>query len=172
MSKKYSIAQLDQIPAVQCPCGASRRAFVSPDNPVVLRRADGHAIVVNHLALKLAGIDRSTPNPTGGEIVRDPQTGEATGMLIDEAMSLVHAMLDAGEDPQVILDAASEAMTIVGELLRAAADILPAPPMRPTIPDTTSNAETHTGDPAPGASAASATSAATCRPSWCWPMAR
>jgi mannose-6-phosphate isomerase-like protein (cupin superfamily) len=34
-TKNYEIAQLDQIPAVKCPCGFSRRAFVSPDNPVV-----------------------------------------------------------------------------------------------------------------------------------------
>src|SRR5258708_24312411 len=46
-------------------------------------------MVVNSLALKLAGINRSTPNPTGGEILRDPKTGEATGMLIDNAMTLV-----------------------------------------------------------------------------------
>src|SRR4051812_3816533 len=42
---------------------------LSPDNPVVLKRADGHALVINSVALKLAGIDRSTPNPSGGEIL-------------------------------------------------------------------------------------------------------
>ncbi|MBI5768561.1 MAG: amidohydrolase [Verrucomicrobia bacterium] len=62
---------------------------VAPNHPVCLRRADGHAIVVNSLALKLAGIDRSTPNPSGGEILRDARTGEATGMLVDRAMVLV-----------------------------------------------------------------------------------
>ena len=66
---------------------------LSPDNPVVLGRSDGHALVANSLALKLAGIDRSTPNPTGGEILRDPQTGEATGMLIDEAMAFVYRLV-------------------------------------------------------------------------------
>ncbi len=66
---------------------------LTPDNPVVLTRSDGHAIVANSLALKLAGIDRSTPNPTGGEILRDPKTGEATGMLIDNAMSLVRRLV-------------------------------------------------------------------------------
>jgi predicted amidohydrolase YtcJ len=59
------------------------------DHPVVLTRADGHAVVVNHLVLQLAGIDGTTPNPSGGEILRDPQTGEPTGMLVDEAMRLV-----------------------------------------------------------------------------------
>jgi len=66
---------------------------LSPDNPVVLKRADGHAIVVNSLALKLAGVDRTTPNPSGGEIGRDPKTGEATGMLVDEAMRLVERLV-------------------------------------------------------------------------------
>jgi predicted amidohydrolase YtcJ len=63
------------------------------DVPVCLKRADGHAIVVNSLALRLARIDRSTPNPTGGEILRDPATGEATGMIIDNAMTLVERLI-------------------------------------------------------------------------------
>ena len=68
---------------------------LSPDNPVVLKRADGHAVVINSVALKLAGIDRSTPNPPGGEILRDPQTGEATGMLVDQAMRLIDRLVPA-----------------------------------------------------------------------------
>ena len=64
-----------------------------PDHPVGLRRADGHAIVVNSLALKLAHIDRTTPNPSGGEILRDAATGEATGMLIDNAQMLVDRLI-------------------------------------------------------------------------------
>jgi predicted amidohydrolase YtcJ len=66
---------------------------VSPDNPVVLERADGHAVVVNSLALRLAGVDPSTPNPPGGEILRDQKTGEATGMLVDGAMRLVERLV-------------------------------------------------------------------------------
>ena len=62
---------------------------IAPDHPVALTRSDGHAMVVNSVALKLAGINRSTPNPTGGEILRDPRTGEATGLLVDNAMTLV-----------------------------------------------------------------------------------
>ncbi|SDS29907.1 amidohydrolase [Opitutus sp. GAS368] len=62
---------------------------LSPDNPVVMKRADGHALVANSVALRLARIDRTTPNPSGGEILRYPDSGEATGMLIDEAMGLV-----------------------------------------------------------------------------------
>ncbi|MBI2517103.1 MAG: amidohydrolase [Opitutae bacterium] len=74
---------------------------VAPDHPVVLTRSDGHAMVVNRLALKLAGIDRNTPNPTGGEILRDSQTGEATGMLIDNAMSLVYRLVPSATEAEV-----------------------------------------------------------------------
>lgn len=73
--------------------GARDLDDIAPDHPVALTRADGHAMVVNSLALKLAGIDRSTPNPTGGEILRDPRTGEATGMLVDSAMTFVHRLV-------------------------------------------------------------------------------
>ena len=62
---------------------------VVTDRPVVLGRADGHAVIANSLALKLAGIDRNTANPPGGEILKDAKTGEPTGMLIDNAMALV-----------------------------------------------------------------------------------
>src|SRR4051794_14946901 len=62
---------------------------VSPDNPVILGRADGHGAVANSAALKLAGVDKSTPNPFGGEISKDKQTGEPNGMLLDAAQGLV-----------------------------------------------------------------------------------
>lgn len=61
---------------------------VSPAHPVVLERADGHAVVANSVALRLAGVTRDTPNPSGGEILRDA-AGEPTGMLVDRAMALV-----------------------------------------------------------------------------------
>jgi predicted amidohydrolase YtcJ len=62
---------------------------VSPDNPVILGRADGHGAVANSAALKLAGVDKSTANPFGGEISKDKQTGEPNGMLLDAAQGLV-----------------------------------------------------------------------------------
>ena len=61
--------------------------------PVMLERADGHAVAVNSLALRLAGIDRETPDPPGGEILRDPLTGEPTGMLVDAAVGLVQRLV-------------------------------------------------------------------------------
>jgi len=62
---------------------------VSPKNPVILTHISGHVAVANSLALELAGIGKSTPNPSGGEIERDDQ-GEPTGMLKEgAAMRLV-----------------------------------------------------------------------------------
>jgi predicted amidohydrolase YtcJ len=62
---------------------------VAPDNPVILGRADGHGAVANSAALKLAGVDKDTPNPFGGEISKDKQSGEPNGMLLDNAQGLV-----------------------------------------------------------------------------------
>jgi predicted amidohydrolase YtcJ len=62
---------------------------VSPDNPVILGRADGHGAVANSAALKLAGVDKNMPNPFGGEISKDKQSGEPNGMLLDAAQGLV-----------------------------------------------------------------------------------
>jgi predicted amidohydrolase YtcJ len=62
---------------------------VSPDNPVFLTRADGHGVVVNSAALKIAGINKETPNPFGGEILKDKSSGEPLGMLLDNAEELV-----------------------------------------------------------------------------------
>src|SRR3984893_15961870 len=59
-----------------------------PDRPVVLRRAECHALVANSLALKRAGIDRNTADPAGGSILKDA-AGEPTGMLIDNAQNRV-----------------------------------------------------------------------------------
>ena len=62
---------------------------VTPNNPVCVNRHDGHMILANSLALQIAGITRNTPSPEGGEILKDPQTGEPTGILKDAAMGLV-----------------------------------------------------------------------------------
>jgi predicted amidohydrolase YtcJ len=62
------------------------------DRPVVLERADGHAVALNTAALALAGITATTPDPAGGRIERDA-AGQATGMLIDTAAALIEARL-------------------------------------------------------------------------------
>lgn len=62
---------------------------VTPHNPVCINRHDGHMVLVNSLALKIAGITGDTPSPKGGEIIKNPNTGEPTGILKDAAMDLV-----------------------------------------------------------------------------------
>jgi predicted amidohydrolase YtcJ len=62
---------------------------VSPNNPVVLNRVDGHSTLVNSYVLKASGITKNTPNPFGGEIQKDPVTGEPTGILKESAESLI-----------------------------------------------------------------------------------
>lgn len=84
------------------PTRADLDAVVS-DRPVVLERIDGHAIVVNSLALKKAGITRDTPNPPGGEILKDPVSGEPTGMIIDNARPLVEDLVPPPTDDETKL---------------------------------------------------------------------
>jgi predicted amidohydrolase YtcJ len=62
---------------------------VSPDNPVLLSRADGHSVLVNSYVLKKSGITRDTPDPFAGEIQKDPVTGEPTGILKENAENLI-----------------------------------------------------------------------------------
>ena len=62
---------------------------VSPNNPIFLDRADGHGAVANSAAMKIAGVDKNTPNPFGGEVSKDKGTGEPNGMLLDAAQDLV-----------------------------------------------------------------------------------
>lgn len=54
-------------------------------NPAFLVRSDGHAVWVNRAALERAGIDARTPDPPGGRILREPRTGEPSGLLLDRA---------------------------------------------------------------------------------------
>ena len=62
---------------------------VAPNTPVYLTRADGHASVANSAALKIAGVTKDTKDPFGGQVLKDKQTSEPTGMLIDTAQGLV-----------------------------------------------------------------------------------
>src|SRR5207253_1454943 len=61
---------------------------IARDQLVYLTRADGHASVANSAALRLAHVDRNTPDPFGGQILKD-ENGEPTGMLIDNGQDLV-----------------------------------------------------------------------------------
>jgi predicted amidohydrolase YtcJ len=60
---------------------------IAADHPLFLMRVDGHAAVANSAALKIAGIDKDTPDPFGGQILKTD--GGPNGMLLDNAIDLV-----------------------------------------------------------------------------------
>jgi predicted amidohydrolase YtcJ len=66
--------------------------LAAPGRPVALTRTCGHMIAGNSRALALAGIDRTTADPAGGEVERDA-TGEPTGLVKDNAMGLLKAVI-------------------------------------------------------------------------------
>ena len=66
---------------------------VTQANPVFVNRTDGHMALANTAALKQAGVTKETKDVPGGVIVKDPQTGEPTGILKDAAMSLVEKVI-------------------------------------------------------------------------------
>jgi predicted amidohydrolase YtcJ len=65
----------------------------TPHNPVFLTRLDGHMGLANSTALRMAGVTIESKDPPGGTIVRDSKTGEATGILKDDAQGLVHRVM-------------------------------------------------------------------------------
>jgi predicted amidohydrolase YtcJ len=79
----------------------------TPDHPVALRAKSGHALWANSLALRLAGVDRNTPDPSGGQIVRDA-SGDPTGVFLETAENLIHAVIPkatAEQQEQAVIDA-------------------------------------------------------------------
>lgn len=66
---------------------------VVPNQPVFVERLDGHMGVANSYALNMAGITKETKSPEGGLIVKDPVTGEPTGVLKDNAMSFIYDII-------------------------------------------------------------------------------
>ncbi|MFN8492986.1 MAG: amidohydrolase [Caldilineaceae bacterium] len=89
----------------------SRHALdqVAPEHPAFLRRKCGHIGWANSRALAVAGITANTPDPAGGEIERDPVTGEPTGILKELAMDLVGQLLTQPTEAE-ITDAIKTAM--------------------------------------------------------------
>jgi predicted amidohydrolase YtcJ len=71
---------------------------VSPDNPVILRHASGHASFANAKAMELAGITKETPDPTGGEIVRDGE-GNPIGAFRERAQGLLSMAAEYATPP-------------------------------------------------------------------------
>ena len=86
-------------PVKEFPTAADIDAVVG-DRPIWLRRIDGHAAWANSAAMKLAGIDKDTPDPVGGKILRD-ENGAATGVFIDLAMDLVEKHVPIADKDEV-----------------------------------------------------------------------
>jgi predicted amidohydrolase YtcJ len=80
---------------------------VSPNNPVLLTHASGHASFVNARAMELSDINRSTPNPAGGEILKDA-SGNPTGLLRETAAGLVRAERGDRDRTRKALELASQ----------------------------------------------------------------
>ncbi|MBI1788314.1 MAG: amidohydrolase [Acidobacteria bacterium] len=85
-------------PDKQFPTAASLSA-AAPHNPVYLTRVDGHAGWVNQKALESGDVNRATPDPPGGKILRD-KDGRPTGILIDRAQNLVRAHIPSSTAEQ------------------------------------------------------------------------
>jgi len=85
---------------------------VSPDNPVFLDHASGHSAFVNAKALELAGITKDTPNPPGGEIVKDRQ-GNPIGVLRETAQRLVNRVMSHSQETRSPEQIDMEMRTIV-----------------------------------------------------------
>jgi hypothetical protein len=88
---------------------------VVPDHPVAINRTDGHMLLANSLALKLAKINPDTPSPTGGVIVKDYKTGELTGIFKDAAMSLLYDAIPP-PTPEELDEALAAAMQHAAQL--------------------------------------------------------
>jgi predicted amidohydrolase YtcJ len=73
---------------------------VTPNNPVWVNRSDGHMLLANSVAMKLAGVSKATPDVPGGVIVRD-KDGNPTGIFKDAATDLIARVIPAPSDAQV-----------------------------------------------------------------------
>jgi predicted amidohydrolase YtcJ len=73
-----------------------------PDRPVLLLGGDGHSVWVNSRALEIAGVTRETPDPSNGRIERDPATGEPTGTLREQAITLVSKHIPPLSEAEVL----------------------------------------------------------------------
>ena len=65
---------------------------VSPNNPVVLERVDGHALLANAAAMRAAGVTAATKDPAGGRIEREAN-GAPTGVFVDNAMEIIDRVI-------------------------------------------------------------------------------
>lgn len=85
---------------------------ISPNNPVLLTHASGHAAFVNAKALEAAGITRDTPNPSGGELLKD-KDGNPTGLLRERAQGLVSSAHEAWLSKRTPQERAAEQRKVI-----------------------------------------------------------
>ncbi|MEP6904554.1 MAG: amidohydrolase family protein [Gemmatimonadales bacterium] len=69
----------------------------TPATPVVLTRIDGHALLANATAMRLAGVNAATKDPSGGKIMRLPN-GDPSGVFVDNAKSLIDNRVPSGSE--------------------------------------------------------------------------
>lgn len=105
-------------PVKQFPAAAELDA-VAPDNPVALKRVDGHMLWANSAAMKIAGITAALKDPEGGRILKD-EKGNPTGILVDMACDLVTDRIPAPTEQQIdqrtlvaLNEAAEKGLTMV-----------------------------------------------------------
>ena len=91
---------------------------VAPNNPVVLSRADGHSVWVNSYVIKMSGITKDTPDPPNGTIVKDPVTGEPTGIFKEGASGLLKARSSVRLTPEERAARADKALELALEAAR------------------------------------------------------
>jgi predicted amidohydrolase YtcJ len=131
---------------------------IAPDNPVVLTRADGHAVIANSAALRIAKIDKEAPNPFGGEILKDKQTGEPTGMLLDHAQELVRKNVpqptEAERREAFVVGVKREVSLGWCEIQNAGSNLEDLPPMRQALTGGEAKIRLYNAAYAPGPAAA------------------
>src|SRR6185295_8579491 len=92
---------------------------VSPDNPVWLTHASGHAGFANAVAMKIAEVSKTTPDPDGGKILRD-QDGNATGLMNERAQALVGSALARDRATRSAAQVESELRSVIESASREA----------------------------------------------------
>jgi predicted amidohydrolase YtcJ len=85
---------------------------VSPNNPVLLEHVSGHAVFVNRAALARAGVTRTTPDPPGGEILKDAQ-GNPTGLLNEAAQGLARKAMEADNAQKSVAEREARAQKVI-----------------------------------------------------------
>lgn len=90
MGYGFSLEALLSEDSSDTPLNVIDRIF--PKQPIVLMEQTSHSMWVNSTALKLAGITSTTPDPQGGKILKDAQSGELNGILFDNAGDILMEM--------------------------------------------------------------------------------